>query len=244
LHVIEGHCTFNAGGKTVEAGPRTFVSIPRSVERSFTVDAPNSRILNFYTPAGFEMLLMSIATPAAERKAPIPGSAPMPPRWMVEECSREFGQIPVLGLPFAAPPTKDNMAAKPSQTNPIQPYGIEVKNAPAYWSQDILWTVLASSEQTGGSYSLMEELCSKHSGPPPHTHEQDEALYILEGEITLARHDLHGAFVQRSADRHGGGGETAPRLADASKLRGMDAGRWSRADPDVAVPVRILNEPL
>ena len=32
----------------------------------------------------------------------------------------------------------------------------------------------------------MEEICSKHSGPPPHTHEQDEALYILEGEITLA----------------------------------------------------------
>jgi quercetin dioxygenase-like cupin family protein len=123
------------------------------------------------------MLLMSIATPAAERKAPIPGSAPMPPRWMVDECSREF---------ICRPPTKDNMATKPSQTNPIQPYGIEVKNAPAYWSQDILWTVLASSEQTGGSYSLMEELCSKHSGPPPHTHEQDEALYILEGEITLA----------------------------------------------------------
>ena len=23
LYVIEGHCTFNAGGKTVEAGPRT-----------------------------------------------------------------------------------------------------------------------------------------------------------------------------------------------------------------------------
>jgi quercetin dioxygenase-like cupin family protein len=29
----------------------------------------------------------------------------------------------------------------------------------------------------------MEELCSKNSGPPPHTHEQDEALYIIEGQI-------------------------------------------------------------
>jgi quercetin dioxygenase-like cupin family protein len=51
--------------------------------------------------------------------------------------------------------------------------------------QDILWTVLATSEQTGGSYALMEEWCPKHSGPPPHTHEQDEALYLLQGEITL-----------------------------------------------------------
>ncbi len=185
LYVIEGHCTFNAGGETIDAGPGTFLSIPRYVEHSFTVDAPHSRLLNFYTPAGFEMLLMSIATPATERKPPVPNSLPMPPRWMVEECSREFGQIGILALPFADPPTKDNMATRPSQINPIKPYGIEVKNAPAYWSQDILWTVLANSEQTGGSYSLIEELCPQRSGPPPHTHEQDEVFYVLEGEITL-----------------------------------------------------------
>jgi quercetin dioxygenase-like cupin family protein len=185
LYVLEGHCTFNAGGETVKAGPGAFVSIPRFVEHSFTVDLPNSRLLNFYTPGGFEMLLMSIATPAAERKPPLPNSLPLPPRWMVEECSREFGQIPVLGLPFADPPTKDNMATKPSKVNPIKPYGVEVENAPAYWSQGILWTILASAEQTGGSYSLMEELCSLNSGPPPHSHEQDEILYIIEGEVTL-----------------------------------------------------------
>ncbi len=189
LYILEGHCTFHAGGETVEAGPGTFVSVPRLVEHSFTVDQPNSRLLNFYTPGGFEMLLMSIATPAAERKPPEPHSQPMPPRWMVEECSREFGQIGILGLPFADPPTKDNMATKPSDVNPNKPYGIRVADAPAYWSQGILWTILASAEQTGGSYSLVEELCSLHSGPPPHTHEQDEALYIIEGEVTLIAGD-------------------------------------------------------
>ena len=185
LYILEGHCTFHAGGETVQAGPGTFVSVPRLVEHSFTVDEPNSRLLNFYTPGGFEMLLMSIATPAAERRPPEPKSLPMPPRWMVEECSREFGQIGVLGLPFADPPTKDNMATRPCEANPIKPYGVVVKDAPAYWSQGILWTILASAEQTGGSYSLMEELCPLHGGPPPHTHRQDEAFYILEGEITL-----------------------------------------------------------
>lgn len=185
LYVIEGQCTFHAGGETVKAGPGSFVSIPRLVEHSFTVDVPHSRLLNFYTPGGFEMLLTSIATPAAERKPPKPDSLPLPPRWMVEECSREFGQIPVLGLPFADPPSDDNMATRPSDVNPVKPYGVDVKDAPAYWSQGILWTVLASAEQTGGSYSLMEELCSLNSGPPPHTHEQDEMLYILEGEVTV-----------------------------------------------------------
>jgi quercetin dioxygenase-like cupin family protein len=77
------------------------------------------------------------------------------------------------------------MATKPSEVNPTRPYGLKVENAPAYWSQGILWTILATSEQTGGSYSLMEELCSKNSGPPPHTHQQDEVLYLIEGQITL-----------------------------------------------------------
>lgn len=185
LYILEGQCTFNAGGNTVKAGSGTFISIPRLIEHSFTVDLPNSRLLNWYSPGGFEMLLMSIATPAAERKPPVPNSLPLPPRWMVEECSREFGQIPVLGLPFADPPAKDNMATRASEVNPVKPYSVEAKNAPAFWSQGILWTILATADQTGGSYSLIEELCSEHSGPPPHTHEQDEVLYIIEGEVTL-----------------------------------------------------------
>ncbi len=185
LYILEGHCTFNAGGETVSAGPGTLVYVPRLVEHSFTVDAPNSRLLNFYTPSGFEMLLMSLATPAAERKPPVPGSTPMPPRWMVEECSREFGQIPGIALPFADPPTKENMVTHPSDVNRLKPYGINIADAAAYWSQGILWTILATSEQTGGSFSLMEELCPKDAGPPPHTHDQDEVIYVTEGELTM-----------------------------------------------------------
>src|SRR6202023_12977 len=80
---------------------------PRSVEHIFTVDASNSRILNFYTPAGFEMLLMSIATPAAERKAPIPA-----PRLCLGGWSRSApgssARFPCWGyhLPTPRPKTK------------------------------------------------------------------------------------------------------------------------------------------
>lgn len=45
--------------------------------------------------------------------------------------------------------------------------------------------LLADGAQTGGHYSLLEELCPRGSGPPPHTHTQDEAFYLLEGEITF-----------------------------------------------------------
>lgn len=185
LYIVDGHCTFYAGGETVEAGPGTFVAVPRGTEHSFTVDVAGTRLLNFYTPGGFEMIIFGLAQPAAERKLPVPDAFPLPARWLVEELSREYGQQGVLGLPFADPPSATNMATRPNPANPRKPYGLHVAQAPAYWLQDSLWTVLASTAQTGGSYSLMEQLCPLGAGPPPHAHEQDEAIYVLEGELTL-----------------------------------------------------------
>lgn len=63
------------------------------------------------------------------------------------------------------------------------------EDAPAYWQVDILWLIHASSQQTGGAYSLLEEFCPKNSGPPPHYHDQDEGFYLLEGEITFQAGD-------------------------------------------------------
>lgn len=46
--------------------------------------------------------------------------------------------------------------------------------------------MLATGDQTAGQYTVIEQLCPKDSGPPPHVHEwQDEAIYLLEGEITF-----------------------------------------------------------
>ena len=50
MYILEGHCTFQAGGETAKAGPGTFVSIPRDTEHSFVVDVAHTRLLNFYTP--------------------------------------------------------------------------------------------------------------------------------------------------------------------------------------------------
>lgn len=61
-----------------------------------------------------------------------------------------------------------------------------VDDAPAYWMQGILWTMLADGEETGGRWSMMEQLLPKGSGPPPHKHVwSDESFYILDGEITF-----------------------------------------------------------
>ena len=105
----------------------------------------------------------------------------MPSRWMAMEASHEFGQIAAPTMPIADPPTDEHRATKPSQENPIQPYAVHLEKAPAYWSEDSVFALLATAERTGGSYSLLP----RNSGPAPHAHEQDEGLYVLEGTLTL-----------------------------------------------------------
>jgi hypothetical protein len=61
-----------------------------------------------------------------------------------------------------------------------------VDEAPAYWMQGILWTMLADAADTGGRWSMMEQLLPRGSGPPPHKHLwSDETFYILDGTITF-----------------------------------------------------------
>lgn len=200
MFILEGHITFQVGGQELQAGPGTFASIPRHTAHSFTIDVANTRVLNFYAPGGFEMFIMSLAVPAQERKSPAPGTTPMPPRWMAMEASHEFGQIAAPTMPIADPPTEENRRTKPSVLNPIRPYGVCLDEAPSFWTQGSLISVLATREQTGGTYSLLHKRCPKGFEPKSHMHEQDEALYVLEGELTVTaegeRYIAHpGSFV-------------------------------------------------
>lgn len=56
----------------------------------------------------------------------------------------------------------------------------------AAWVVGDHYTVKASGEDTGGTFTLIEVLVPPQSGPPPHVHHrEDEALYILEGEFEV-----------------------------------------------------------
>jgi quercetin dioxygenase-like cupin family protein len=49
-----------------------------------------------------------------------------------------------------------------------------------------VYRVLASGDRTGGVYALSEIRVSPNNGPPPHIHSyDDEAFFVLEGEITF-----------------------------------------------------------
>jgi mannose-6-phosphate isomerase-like protein (cupin superfamily) len=72
------------------------------------------------------------------------------------------------------------------------------------------WTLLASSDLTGGAFELFEEVRTSLGGPPPHVHrERDEMFYVLEGRYTFTRgtDDIEVGpgqvvFVPRGARHH------------------------------------------
>src|SRR5215217_2213298 len=77
------------------------------------------------------------------------------------------------------------------------------------WVVGDRYTIKAGGEETGGAFALVEALVPPGGGPPPHIHHrEDEAFYVLEGEllfhadgrdiaagagswVTLARGSLH-----------------------------------------------------
>ena len=74
------------------------------------------------------------------------------------------------------------------------------------------YTFKAAANDTGGAYALWEiSTPAAANGPPPHIHErEDEAFYVLEGEMTfqIGERTVHATagtfgFARRSTTRHG-----------------------------------------
>ncbi|HWO93947.1 MAG TPA: quercetin 2,3-dioxygenase [Dehalococcoidia bacterium] len=65
-------------------------------------------------------------------------------------------------------------------------YVLSKDEGTATWFLDTLMVVKASGEQTGGSFTLIEQVMPAGYGPPLHIHAlDDEAFYVLDGEITF-----------------------------------------------------------
>jgi quercetin dioxygenase-like cupin family protein len=82
---------------------------------------------------------------------------------------------------------------------------------------DLRTTVLLRSEETGGQLSATEIVVPPHTaGPPLHTHDFDEAFYVLEGELIF---QVEEALVIKGA----GGLSFAPRNVPHSLANQSDA---------------------
>ena len=82
-----------------------------------------------------------------------------------------------------------------------EPIVLQAHEGNSHWYLDNLITVKALGSDTVGAYSLLEITAPAGGGPPLHIHtKEDEAVYIIEGEITYQIGDRSikanaGAFV-------------------------------------------------
>lgn len=68
----------------------------------------------------------------------------------------------------------------------LQPQAFTADEGPAFWFLNNLITVKATTESTGGAYSLCHQVSPPGAATPYHLHHvEDEAFYILEGESTF-----------------------------------------------------------
>jgi quercetin dioxygenase-like cupin family protein len=56
FYLLDGEVSFHVGGETYHGGPETFVSFPRGIPHTFTVESPSARFLVINTPGGFERM--------------------------------------------------------------------------------------------------------------------------------------------------------------------------------------------
>ncbi len=65
-------------------------------------------------------------------------------------------------------------------------YALTKEEGRGIWFLDTLMVVKASGHETGGKFTLIEQVMPAGFGPPPHIHDlEDEAFHVLEGDITF-----------------------------------------------------------
>lgn len=96
FYILEGHARFVVDGVTIDAGPGDFLTIPKQTWHEFEA-LTELRFLNWYTPGGFERIIIGAGAPAATRTLP-PADLPEPDAALVERLAAEIGmRSPVEG---------------------------------------------------------------------------------------------------------------------------------------------------
>ena len=72
FYVLDGQITYQAGEQTLVATTGSFDWVPCSTVHSFKVDSPTATLLNSYTPASFEQVIIQAGIPATSFGLPQP----------------------------------------------------------------------------------------------------------------------------------------------------------------------------
>lgn len=89
FYLIEGEISFQIGDRVVSGTTGSAVCIPLGTPHGFVVVSDTARVLNMYTPGGFDDRLQVTATPATSKTLPPPGTPTDQP---TEQAQAEFAE--------------------------------------------------------------------------------------------------------------------------------------------------------
>lgn len=185
FYVLEGSMSFHVDGTTVSVGAGSLVHLPRLIEHTFTVNTPETRVLNFYAPAGLELQIMSLARPAEERRLPTREEGPPPKSPALNIIlSQLYGTVAVTALPFNAPPSKENMATS-AGWHPGSLRVATIEDGPHLDAFGLHWRLLAGGADTDNTYDLCDVIVPAGATMPTRVIGTDEALYVVTGGLVV-----------------------------------------------------------
>jgi quercetin dioxygenase-like cupin family protein/catechol 2,3-dioxygenase-like lactoylglutathione lyase family enzyme len=139
-------------------------------------------------------LRLLLSGPKSSAGRPMPdGRVPEPGGWnrihfIVDDIAAEVERLRSAGLTFRndiiSGPGGQQILLEDPAGNPIELF--QPAEAPA---PQLETNVLLHGEEAGGHVSLTEIVVPPNAGPPLHTHDFDEAFYMLEGELIFQVED-------------------------------------------------------
>lgn len=68
----------------------------------------------------------------------------------------------------------------------VDGYALEREGGEHYWAFNSVMSIKTGGDQTHDTFTVVEVTCPPGFGPPPHVHsDEDEAWYILEGQVSF-----------------------------------------------------------
>lgn len=188
FYIVEGRMDFHVNGQIIPAEAGTVVHLPRMLAHTFTVASEETRVLNWYAPAGNELHVITLARPAEERRRPtFAESAPPVCDETNQIISRLYGSVAVDALPFSVPPSEELLVTPPDGWRAGSLKMSRADQAPSFQLFGLEWRLLVAGVDTNDDYDLFEVNAMTGAGLPRRILGTDEAIYVLEGSISLDR---------------------------------------------------------
>lgn len=194
FYVLEGTVSFHIDDRVVRAEAGTLIHLPAMTPHTFTVESEETRVLNFYAPAGVELHVMSLARPAGERRRPTMAEGP-PPQNDEENriLTRLYGTVAVTALPFSVPPSEKLLVTKPGVWGAGTIHVARPDDARTFDAFGLQWRLLAAGADTENRYDLFDATARDGAAMPARILGADEAIYVIEGTVTV---DSDGQTVE------------------------------------------------